>query len=205
MHKPLSVCSGGERARAVLAGILLTKATVLILDEPTNHLDVATVESLLEALKHYGGTVLLASHDARFVEQLCTGIIQVGDGKISRWPGSTVDYCSDMATEIQAQFAGKNGDKPSKTPANEQSKGKSQPGYAQLRRELRKRISAAERQQERHRQRVNSLQDQLLGGGQPDELAAWQGELNEAQEALDAAEESWLVASGELEELEAGQ
>ena len=57
VHKPISVLSGGERARLCMAALLLSDYNVLILDEPGNHLDVDTVEALAEALVEYQGTV----------------------------------------------------------------------------------------------------------------------------------------------------
>ena len=55
VKKPISVLSGGERARLCLAGLLLSEYNVLILDEPGNHLDVDTVEALAEALLELPG------------------------------------------------------------------------------------------------------------------------------------------------------
>ena len=184
---------GRARARAVLAGILLTKASVLILDEPTNHLDVATVESLLEALKSYGGTVLVASHDARFVENLCTGIIQVGDGLVSRWPGSTVDYCNDMAQEIQAQFQGKASLKKQASDgvAKPEKSAKAQPGYAQKRRELSKLVKTSERTMERQKQRIEELEASFAGAS-ADSQQQLKADLAKAQDSLEQAEENGL-------------
>ena len=58
VEKPIRVLSGGERARLVLAGLLLQQHNMLVLDEPGNHLDVETVEALAEALIGYSGTVV---------------------------------------------------------------------------------------------------------------------------------------------------
>ena len=60
VEKKVSVLSGGERARACLAGLLLTKSQVILLDEPTNHLDFETVEALGRALKAFAGTLFLS-------------------------------------------------------------------------------------------------------------------------------------------------
>ena len=70
--KPISVLSGGERARLCLAGLLLAQYNVLVLDEPGNHLDVDTVEALAEALLAYKGTVIFTSHDRHFMKRVAT-------------------------------------------------------------------------------------------------------------------------------------
>lgn len=194
--KPLAVCSGGERARAVLAGILLTKATVLMLDEPTNHLDVSTVESLCEALRSYGGTVLLASHDARFVEQLCTGIIEVGDGRIQRWPGETADYCRQLNDQLTSQGSS------SRAPAQATSKaGKDNAGYAKLHRSLRKQVSASERTMERIKSTGERLLKELADCTDPSHLMTLQQQYDQQQAELARAEEDWLGAQEALDQL----
>ena len=92
VEKKVKVLSGGERARLVLAGILLTKSHVLLLDEPTNHLDFETVEALGCALKTFSGTVVFISHDRTFVNLLASSIIEVKKGRIMHYPGSYEDY-----------------------------------------------------------------------------------------------------------------
>jgi len=88
----VKVLSGGERARLVLAGLLLSKSHVLLLDEPTNHLDFETVEALGRALKSFAGTVVFISHDRTFVNLLATSILEVKKGRILHYPGSYEDY-----------------------------------------------------------------------------------------------------------------
>jgi ATP-binding cassette, subfamily F, member 3 len=92
VEKKVKVLSGGERARLVLAGILLSKSHVLLLDEPTNHLDFETVEALGNALKSFSGTVVFISHDRTFVNLLATSILEVKKGRIMHYPGTYEDY-----------------------------------------------------------------------------------------------------------------
>jgi ATP-binding cassette subfamily F protein 3 len=73
--------SGGERSRLALAKLLLEPRNVLFLDEPTNHLDIAAAEILEEALVAFEGTVLLVSHDRRFLENVTTRIVRIRDGR----------------------------------------------------------------------------------------------------------------------------
>ncbi len=67
-HVAAEKLSGGERAKILLAAIAATKANLLLLDEPTNNLDIPTIEGLQDALKSYGGALLLVSHDRDFIE-----------------------------------------------------------------------------------------------------------------------------------------
>ena len=68
LDAPIGMLSGGERRRVALVAVLLSRHSVLMLDEPTNHLDVEAIEELERALAAYDGTVLLVTHDRRFLE-----------------------------------------------------------------------------------------------------------------------------------------
>ena len=65
-----STLSGGEKTKLSLARLVAGKANLLLLDEPTNNLDVTSREAVLAALQHFGGTIVLVSHDLEFVTQL---------------------------------------------------------------------------------------------------------------------------------------
>ena len=91
---------GGERARLVLAGLLLQKHNVLVLDEPGNHLDVETVEALAEALCGYQGTVIFTSHDRHFMHRVATCVIEVRAGRVASYPGSFDEYVYRVQNEI---------------------------------------------------------------------------------------------------------
>jgi pleuromutilin/lincosamide/streptogramin A transport system ATP-binding/permease protein len=70
--------SSGERAKVILAGIILGDNNLLILDEPTNYLDIETQDVLLEALEGFPGGMLFVSHDRHFVDQLATETLSLG-------------------------------------------------------------------------------------------------------------------------------
>jgi ATPase subunit of ABC transporter with duplicated ATPase domains len=70
IDRPCSSLSPGERTRAHLAELQAREVNLLILDEPTNHLDLEAVEQLEGALADYDGTLVLVSHDRRFLEQI---------------------------------------------------------------------------------------------------------------------------------------
>lgn len=102
IEMPISTLSGGERARLVLAGLLLGGHNVLILDEPSNHLDVETLDALAEALCGYAGTIVMASHDRSFIERVATGVVEVRAGAVAHFPGDYATYCYRVRQEIAA-------------------------------------------------------------------------------------------------------
>lgn len=82
VFKPIQVLSGGEKARLILAKMMLEGGNVLVLDEPTNHLDLESIEALNFALSTTGNTVIFVSHDHRLIGSLATRILEIKDGKI---------------------------------------------------------------------------------------------------------------------------
>ncbi len=78
VNKRTARLSSGERAKVILAGIMLGDNNLLVLDEPTNFLDIETQDVLLEALEDFPGGILFVSHDRHFVEQLATRTLSLG-------------------------------------------------------------------------------------------------------------------------------
>jgi len=72
VNKPVARLSSGERAKVLLAGIILGDNNLLVLDEPTNYLDIETQDVLLDALGEFPGGILFVSHDRYFVEAIAT-------------------------------------------------------------------------------------------------------------------------------------
>ena len=79
VNKPVAKLSSGERAKVLLAGIILGDNNLLVLDEPTNYLDIETQDVLLEALTQFPGGILFVSHDRFFVEALATQTLTLGE------------------------------------------------------------------------------------------------------------------------------
>jgi len=86
--KRVNDLSGGERARLALLDLTLARCNLLVLDEPTNHLDVEMIEALEAALDAYEGTLLLVSHDRRFLSKLATRVWEVSGGIFTDYRGS---------------------------------------------------------------------------------------------------------------------
>ena len=92
VFKPVSLLSGGERARLTLLMLFLEKPNFLILDEPTNHLDIPIREIMEQALAAFGGTSLIVSHDRYFLDRVTTRILEMENGKLTEYLGNYSYY-----------------------------------------------------------------------------------------------------------------
>jgi ATP-binding cassette subfamily F protein uup len=103
---PVSVLSGGERARLVLARELARPSNLLILDEPTNDLDLETLDLLQELLADYQGTVIVVSHDRDFLDRVATSVLMhEGEGKWTEYAGGYSDMVAQRGAEVERQTA----------------------------------------------------------------------------------------------------
>ncbi|MDP2306677.1 MAG: ABC-F family ATP-binding cassette domain-containing protein [Pseudomonadota bacterium] len=97
--------SGGERARLLLAKLLLQGSNLLLLDEPTNDLDLQTMRVLEEALMGYDGVAIIVTHDRAFLDRVCTGVLAFeGEGNVVRY-ASRQQYLSAQAAKLEAARA----------------------------------------------------------------------------------------------------
>ena len=88
VEKRISILSGGEKSRVILATILSRPVNLLILDEPTNHLDIASREVLLNAIKNFPGTVMIVSHDRHFLREITTRVFELDKNHLLVTDGS---------------------------------------------------------------------------------------------------------------------
>jgi ATP-binding cassette subfamily F protein 3 len=91
-ERPLGEFSGGWRMRAYLALLLVLKPDLLLLDEPTNHLDLPSLEWLEQYLLDFPGSIIAVSHDRFFIDRLGQEIVELGRGKLHRYPGNYHKY-----------------------------------------------------------------------------------------------------------------
>ena len=92
VFKPISVLSGGERAKLCFAIMALNRGNVLVLDEPTNHLDLNTKEVLEDALAEFGGTIILVSHDRYLLNKVASRIIEIKHDEVNSYEGNFDAY-----------------------------------------------------------------------------------------------------------------
>ncbi len=92
VEKKISVLSGGEKSRVILAGILSHPVNLLILDEPTNHLDIRSREVLLNAIKSFPGTVMMVSHDRFFLREITTRVFEIDQNQLRTFDMTYNEY-----------------------------------------------------------------------------------------------------------------
>lgn len=105
VFKPISVLSGGERAKLCFAIMALNRGNVLVLDEPTNHLDLSTKEVLEDALAEFGGTIILVSHDRYLLNKVASRIIEIKHDEVNSYEGNFDAYSEavNAASQLKMQ------------------------------------------------------------------------------------------------------
>lgn len=100
VFKTVNVLSPGEKARVLLAKIMLKRANLLILDEPTNHLDVETQRVIGNNFANYNGTIILVSHNPEFVEQIgIDRMLILPSGKITNYSKEKLEYYYNLNSD----------------------------------------------------------------------------------------------------------
>lgn len=97
--RPVNTLSGGQRARLAMALMLYDRPHLLLLDEITNHLDMYAVQGLVAALNEYEGTVVLVTHDRRFVRECADDVYALEDGRL-RLLDDGIDEYVEQFTEL---------------------------------------------------------------------------------------------------------
>lgn len=99
MAQPVTTFSGGQKTRLNLGRLLALDPDILLLDEPTNHLDLDSVEWLEDFVAGYRGTVLVVSHDRRFLDRITTRIVELEGGRLRSFSGNYSTYLQKKAAQ----------------------------------------------------------------------------------------------------------
>ena len=187
-NSPVSSLSGGERNRLLLARLFSRPFNLLVMDEPTNDLDMETLELLEERLSDWDGTLLLISHDRRFLDNLVTStLVFEGEGRIGEYIGGYGDW---LRQRPEARAAAKAAPAEKPVPAEPNPPRRRKLGYREQQelQALPGRIEALEAD-------IESLQQQLadpdLYRTAPDTVARLRAELAQAEAELEAAFARW--------------
>ena len=196
--KKVKVLSGGERSRLAMIKLLLESVNLLILDEPTNHLDMRSKDVLKEAIRDFGGTVIVVSHDREFLDGLVSKVYVFADGHVREHLGGIYDYLNGTTVSSASL-------KPD-SPKADNPKPKNEPDAWQAKKEQQRQRRKLEKAVEEAEKNVTRLENELK------ELEGWMatpsGAANPAlfesyaklKEELSAAETAWEEAMMKLEE-----
>ncbi len=100
VFKPIKVLSGGEKSRVALAKLLINPPNLLLMDEPTTHLDIPSIDSLIDALKQFDGTLIFISHDVHFIHKIANHVVEVDNGVLMHYPGDYNYYLSKTSQTL---------------------------------------------------------------------------------------------------------
>ena len=193
LELPVSQLSGGERARVLLAKIMLETAEILILDEPTNDLDIPTLEVLEESLLEFKGALLLITHDRYLIDRVCDEIIYLaGDG--------TVKVFADtfQLTEYQKSAEITPGKTETRNPSHNKRR------HQQLK-TLRKAFNKTERDIDKAELKKTALETELHNPENaldPAKLAELSQAIGRLDNELESLLEKWESLGEEISELE---
>jgi len=203
--------SGGEKARLVLALLVLQKPNLLLLDEPTNHLDLEMRHALSMALVEYSGALLVISHDRHLLRSVCDALYVVHNGRLIEFRQSIDDYPNWLKSQdtpagtesVSADHAASTGSK------NASSKRQNRQAEARRRQLLKPhsdRVRKIEKSMSQHRADLASLEKSLhdetlyTEASRKEEMTALLQKQAELKAELEALEWKWLEASEALED-----
>lgn len=188
LNQPVERLSGGERARVLIAQLMLQPADVLLLDEPTNDLDIPTLEILEESLLEFPGSLVLVTHDRYMLDRVSTIVLGL-DGQ-----GGAESFADYSQWELwqaarKQESAQKNGSSPRAAASRPSPSAKKKLSYLEAREYagLEQRIAQAE---ESLRQKRANAEDPAIASD-AERLLLAHSELQQAQQHVDDLYERW--------------
>ena len=202
VKKSVSMLSGGERARLLLAKLSMQNNNFLILDEPTNHLDIDSKEVLEDALIDFDGTLLFVSHDRYFINRVATKVLEISEEGSTLYLGD-YDYYLEKKAELEELARMKEEEAQEKTtvvvekaPANDYQ---AQKANQKELRKLTRRITEIENQLEEIEAREEEINQVMLATNEASELIDLQKELDELTEQQETLMLEWEELSEKVE------
>ncbi|PHV57329.1 multidrug ABC transporter ATP-binding protein [Streptococcus macedonicus] len=202
VKKSVSMLSGGERARLLLAKLSMQNDNFLILDEPTNHLDIDSKEVLEDALIDFDGTLLFVSHDRYFINRVATKVLEISEKGSTLYLGD-YDYYLEKKAELEEMERLKAEEAQEKTvaivekaPANDYQ---AQKANQKELRKLTRRIAEIENQLEDIEAREEAINQAMLATNDAVELVDLQKELDDLTEQQEKLMLEWEELSEQVE------
>jgi len=213
--------SGGESTRLALAKLLLEPRNLLFLDEPTNHLDIPAAEILEEALVGFEGTVILVSHDRRFLETVTTRTLSFTPDGVDMYEGGFKDYGDALERKRKADGDAKERAARGSTPPKATRPAPEAPPKAAPRPDERDARKTNSRELEKKKKRVGELERQIADleatlsgfreelkntdGGKWERLHDLARKDREYTELLERAMKEWVTLSDDLAKLSSAE
>jgi len=227
--KKIEVLSGGEKSRVMLGKLLVAPANLLLLDEPTNHLDMESCDSLLGAIDHFDGSVIMVTHNEMFLNALATRLIVFQNNKASVFEGTYSEFLEkngwDETDDPKKQHGPSSGaaqnseenNGPEKTDKTEQTNKPEKTNKKAMRRlrseiiaeksktlkPIQNRLDAIEREIEKKEDRLNELNEiiiQAYSENQGGKTGALSKEIHDCQTSIDGLYDDLETVSDALEE-----
>lgn len=204
VFKPISVLSGGERAKLCFAIMALNRGNVLVLDEPTNHLDLSTKEVLEDALAEFGGTIILVSHDRYLLNRVASRIIEIKHDEVNSYEGNfdayseAVNAARQLKMQSEAEIKRAEEEKAYKENKAKQYRSKEQRAAdAQKRNRIRELEKEIEDTEVLIFELENAISDPEIASDYS-KMSEKCKELEEAKTALDQKMDEWAELSDQL-------
>lgn len=204
VFKPISVLSGGERAKLCFAIMALNRGNVLVLDEPTNHLDLSTKEVLEDALAEFGGTIILVSHDRYLLNKVASRIIEIKHDEVNSYDGNfdayseAVNAARQLKMQSEAEIKRAEEEKAYKENKAKQYRSKEQRAAdAQKRNRIRELEKEIEDTEVLIFELENAISDPEIASDYS-KMSEKCKELEEAKTALDQKMDEWAELSDQL-------
>lgn len=204
VFKPISVLSGGERAKLCFAIMALNRGNVLVLDEPTNHLDLSTKEVLEDALAEFSGTIILVSHDRYLLNKVASRIIEVKHNEVNSYEGNfdadseAVNAARQLKAQSEAEIKRAEEEKAYKENKAKQYRSKEQRAAdAQKRNRIRELEKEIEDTEVLIFELENAISDPEIASDYS-KMSEKCKELEEAKTALDQKMDEWAELSDQL-------
>lgn len=202
VKKSVSMLSGGEKARLLLAKLSMENNNFLILDEPTNHLDIDSKEVLENALIDFDGTLLFVSHDRYFINRVATKVMEISEDGATIYLGD-YDYYLEKKAELEELARLEAEENQVSEEVQVASAGASdyqaQKANQKKMRKLSRRIEQIENELETIEERLEEISAAMLETNDVAELSDLQKELDDLSVNQEALMEEWSDLSEQLE------
>lgn len=197
VKKSVSMLSGGEKARLLLAKLSMENNNFLILDEPTNHLDIDSKEVLENALIDFDGTLLFVSHDRYFINRVATHVLELSENGSTLYLGDYdyyVEKKAELATSKEVKLEAINQEKESSSLNDYQAQKETQKEL----RKLMKQVENLETEIEELETQAQAISEQMLTSNDADELMQLQEELDKISQRQEEAMLEWEELSEQV-------